>query len=130
MPLRQPACRRTMLAPKRDAAPVPHHARHKHLHWGAEALWQRLEPLLPGISVEVLARMESTNTRLLRARAMSGQRDAPVTRPGDLDGLSRDQRTPHGRRRATSRPACWWPSCRPAAAAAWGGAGSAARAHR
>ena len=40
-----------------------------HLHWAAEALWQQLEPYLPGISVEVLARAESTNTLLLeRAR--------------------------------------------------------------
>lgn len=77
----------------------------KHLHWGAEALWQRLEPLLPGVSVEVQARMESTNTRLLeRARAMSGQRDAPVTRPGDLDALARDQRTPYGRRQGDISP--------------------------
>jgi BirA family transcriptional regulator, biotin operon repressor / biotin---[acetyl-CoA-carboxylase] ligase len=66
------------------------HIQH-HLNWGAEALWQQLEPLLPGISVEVLARVESTNTRLLeRARADSGQRDAPITRPGDLDTLARN----------------------------------------
>lgn len=77
----------------------------KHLHWGAEALWLRLEPLLPGISVEVQARMESTNTRLLeRARAMSGQRNAPVTRPGDLDSRAADQRTPHGRRQGDVSP--------------------------
>jgi BirA family biotin operon repressor/biotin-[acetyl-CoA-carboxylase] ligase len=77
----------------------------KYLHWGAEALWQRLEPLLPGISVEVQARLESTNTRLLeRARAMGGQRDAPVTRPGDLDALARDQRTPYGRRQGDISP--------------------------
>ena len=38
-------------------------------HWGAEALWQELEPLLPGLSVEVVARISSTNTALLeRAR--------------------------------------------------------------
>ena len=35
----------------------------------AEALWQQLEPLLPGLSVEVLPRCASTNTTLLeRAR--------------------------------------------------------------
>ena len=80
-------------------------AGHHHLHWGAEALWQRLEPLLPGLSVEVLARAESTNTLLLeRARAMSGQRDAPVTRPGDLDGQRTDERTPLGRRSADVQP--------------------------
>lgn len=38
-------------------------------HWGAEALWQELEPLLPGLSIEVVARISSTNTALLeRAR--------------------------------------------------------------
>ena len=40
-----------------------------HLHWGAEALWQELGALLPGLSVEVVASADSTNTRLLeRAR--------------------------------------------------------------
>ena len=71
----------------------------KHLNWGATALWERLEPLLPGISVEVLARADSTNTRLLeRARALSGQRDARVSRPGEIDARQREARTPHGRR--------------------------------
>ena len=42
------------------------------LHWGAEALWQQLEPLLPGLSVEIVARIASTNTALLeRARVAS-----------------------------------------------------------
>jgi BirA family transcriptional regulator, biotin operon repressor / biotin---[acetyl-CoA-carboxylase] ligase len=46
-----------------SAAPTP------PLHWGAETLWQQLEPLLPGLSVEVVARTTSTNTQLLeRAR--------------------------------------------------------------
>ncbi len=77
----------------------------QHLHWGADALWARLEPLLPGISVEVVARCESTNTRLLdRARDSAGQHDAPVTRPGELDTLSRDERTPYGRRVVDIQP--------------------------
>jgi BirA family biotin operon repressor/biotin-[acetyl-CoA-carboxylase] ligase len=39
------------------------------LQWSAESLWQQLEPLLPGLSVEVVARSVSTNTALLeRAR--------------------------------------------------------------
>jgi len=76
-----------------------------HLHWGADALWRLLEPLLPGLGVEVLASAESTNTVLLeRARAISGQRDAPITRPGDLDALRVDERTPHGRRSADVQP--------------------------
>jgi BirA family biotin operon repressor/biotin-[acetyl-CoA-carboxylase] ligase len=38
-------------------------------HWGAQDLWAQLEPLLPGLSVEVLARAPSTNGVLLeRAR--------------------------------------------------------------
>jgi BirA family biotin operon repressor/biotin-[acetyl-CoA-carboxylase] ligase len=75
------------------------------LHWDAEALWQRLQPLLPDISVEVLARVESTNTRLLeRARATSGQRDARITRPAELDASAAETPTPHGRRQADIQP--------------------------
>lgn len=48
-----------------------------HQHWHVEALWQQLEPLLPGISIEVLARTDSTNTALLeRVRSDSRGRDS------------------------------------------------------
>ncbi len=41
------------------------------LQWGAETLWQQLEPLLPGLSVEVVHDTISTNTALLdRARVV------------------------------------------------------------
>jgi BirA family biotin operon repressor/biotin-[acetyl-CoA-carboxylase] ligase len=74
------------------------------LKWGAEALWQKLEPLLPGLSVEVVARADSTNTRLIdRARALSGRPDGAVTRPGDLDNPHPGP-TPHGRRDADVQP--------------------------
>jgi BirA family transcriptional regulator, biotin operon repressor / biotin---[acetyl-CoA-carboxylase] ligase len=79
----------------------------RHLHWGAEALWQTLLPLLPGLSVEVVARAESTNTRLIdRARKSSGHREAPVTTPGQLDGGRADWRSPspHGRRNDDTQP--------------------------
>jgi BirA family biotin operon repressor/biotin-[acetyl-CoA-carboxylase] ligase len=78
----------------------------RHLHWGADALWQQLEPLLPGISVEVVARVESTNTRLLeRARQSSGQRDAPITRPSDLtDTPAGGEPAPYGRRSGDTQP--------------------------
>jgi BirA family transcriptional regulator, biotin operon repressor / biotin---[acetyl-CoA-carboxylase] ligase len=76
-----------------------------HLNWGAEALWERLLPLLPGLSVEVLARVDSTNTRLLeRARELSGARDGPITRPGELERAAPGPATPHGRRGADVQP--------------------------
>ena len=54
--------------------------------WNAEGLWEVLEPLLPGLSVEVVAKVASTNTSLLnRARGLSEGNGA--TRPGELSGL-------------------------------------------
>lgn len=54
------------------------------IHWGAEALWEQLMPLLPGLSVEVVHRTASTNTALLeRARA------TPDTRADGADVLVR-----------------------------------------
>jgi BirA family transcriptional regulator, biotin operon repressor / biotin---[acetyl-CoA-carboxylase] ligase len=76
----------------------------RHLPWGANALWRQLVPLLPGLSVEVVASIDSTNTRLLeRARALGGRRDAPISRPGELDGAE-IQPTPHGRRQGDVQP--------------------------
>lgn len=41
-------------------------------HWGIEALWQQLLPLLPGLSIEVVERTASTNSALLeRARVVA-----------------------------------------------------------
>ncbi|MBC8055263.1 MAG: biotin--[acetyl-CoA-carboxylase] ligase [Rhizobiales bacterium] len=52
--------------------------------WGAEALWEQLVPLLPGLSVEIVPRLTSTNTTLLeRARA------APDARTGSADAVVR-----------------------------------------
>ena len=45
-----------------------------HFHsprWDAETLWQDLTPVLPGIRVEVLPEVDSTNTRLLQRSADS-----------------------------------------------------------
>ncbi len=76
-----------------------------HLNWGAEALWASLEPLLPGISVEVLPSLDSTNTRLLeRARALGGDPDAPVTRSGELDEPGPRRPAPQGRRTGDIAP--------------------------
>ncbi|MEP6874700.1 MAG: biotin--[acetyl-CoA-carboxylase] ligase [Burkholderiales bacterium] len=71
------------------------------LQWGAEALWQQLEPLLPGLSVEVVHTTRSTNTALLeRARAV---RD---TGPGSLDAIVRAsvESGAFGRRRIDLQP--------------------------
>ena len=65
------------------------------------------DALLPGLSVEVVASADSTNTRLLeRARLSSGWRDAPVTTPGQLDTTpaAPDPPTPHGRRNDDTQP--------------------------
>jgi BirA family biotin operon repressor/biotin-[acetyl-CoA-carboxylase] ligase len=68
---------------------LPSPAAPLHLHWDAEALWERLAPALPGLTVEVVARTESTNTRLLeRARRAGGRADPPPSRPGALDPAS------------------------------------------
>jgi BirA family biotin operon repressor/biotin-[acetyl-CoA-carboxylase] ligase len=85
-----------------------------HLHWQADALWQQLEPYLPGLSVEVLARAESTNSLLLeRARVGGGRRDAPVTTPGELEAIRRRGQAseaaggpvgPFGRRTGDTQP--------------------------
>ncbi len=59
------------------------------LPWEVEDLWAQLLPLLPGLSVEVLARCDSTNTRLLeRARLAGGtgpaRSDQPLPPPGAM----------------------------------------------
>jgi BirA family biotin operon repressor/biotin-[acetyl-CoA-carboxylase] ligase len=82
-----------------------------HLAWHADALWQQLEPYLPGISVEVLARVESTNSLLLeRARLGGGRHDAPITTPGELEAMrqrgqsERERGGPFGRRSGDTQP--------------------------
>jgi BirA family biotin operon repressor/biotin-[acetyl-CoA-carboxylase] ligase len=81
-----------------------------HLQWSAEALWQQLEPLLPGLSVEIVARTDSTNTQLLERARLSGGRNEPTTTsPGrfDLlnpDSLDGDEPSPYGRRAGDTHP--------------------------
>jgi len=60
------------------AAPGP------YPHWGAEELWQSLVPMLPGLSIEIAERLESTNTELTErlrriARLPSDRRDDELT---------------------------------------------------
>ena len=52
-------------------------------HWGAEALWQALVPLLPGLSIEVVQTLDSTNTELAeRLRSASRVQKSPSERRG------------------------------------------------
>jgi BirA family biotin operon repressor/biotin-[acetyl-CoA-carboxylase] ligase len=69
MPLRPDGLPRHDAGPQEVKGPAPV-SQAEPTHWGAEALWLQLEPLLPGLSIEVLPRVASTNTLLLdRARA-------------------------------------------------------------
>ncbi len=89
-------------------------APHARLAWRTETLWQQLEPHLPGLSVEVVASAESTNSVLLeRARLGGGRFDAPVTTPGELELLRAQGRDvngvgpeagPFGRRAGDTQP--------------------------
>lgn len=56
---------------------APEHGGH-HGSWGTQALWEQLSPLLPGLSIEVVDRLGSTNAALVdRLREASrGARDA------------------------------------------------------
>ena len=55
------------------------------LEWGAEALWQTLAPLMPGLSVEVLTSCRSTNTVLLdRIRGTNPARRHAWQPPGPM----------------------------------------------
>jgi len=56
------------------------------IHWHTDTLWRELTALLPGLSIEVLARCESSNTVLVdRARRSSGLSDGVPSRPGELE---------------------------------------------
>jgi len=71
------------------------------LRWGAEALWEQLTPQLPGLSVEVVARIASTNTALLE-RARIG---APPADEGELAQVRRSiENSAFGRRAADLQP--------------------------
>ncbi len=76
------------------AEPLPE----THLPWGAEALWSQLEPLLPGLSVEVVARSVSTNSELLDRARLN-----PPPRPSRFDELG-EPCGRIGRRQADTQP--------------------------
>jgi len=71
------------------------------LHWDAQALWEQLTAQLPGLSVEVVPRIASTNTALLeRARIAS-----ETSRDGDFPQVRRSvESAAFGRRSADLQP--------------------------
>jgi len=82
---------------------------HASLHWHSEALWSELSALLPGLSIEVVARCESTNTVLVERARRSGGTDATPSRPGELEPpvsgpIPLAGHTPHGRRSGDTQP--------------------------
>ncbi len=80
----------------------PPHMAANHQNWGAESLWQDLEPLLPGLSIEVLARTESTNSMLLE-RVRTEHRSA-VERGGERSAERGGERSFFGRRAHDMQP--------------------------
>ena len=60
-----------------------HPAGFARAHWGAEALWQALVPLLPGLSIEVVQTLGSTNSELTD-RLRNAARTQGGRRGGDL----------------------------------------------
>lgn len=79
------------------------------LKWRAEDRWRELNVLLPGLSVEVVAHCDSTNTRLIERARRSGGLDASPSRPGDLEPpisgpMPLAATTPHGRRAGDTQP--------------------------
>jgi BirA family transcriptional regulator, biotin operon repressor / biotin---[acetyl-CoA-carboxylase] ligase len=93
---------------------LPPQAARNALRWDVETLWLQLGTVLPGLSIEVLAQVESTNTVLIeRARKLAGRLDAPISTPGELDRIrgSADRereragdRGPYGRRAVDTHP--------------------------
>jgi BirA family biotin operon repressor/biotin-[acetyl-CoA-carboxylase] ligase len=55
-------------------------------NWGAEALWQALVPLLPGVSIEIVERLDSTNSELID-RLRNAARVSQERRGGRVDDL-------------------------------------------
>jgi BirA family transcriptional regulator, biotin operon repressor / biotin---[acetyl-CoA-carboxylase] ligase len=79
------------------------------IQWHSEALWSELSALLPGLSIEVVARCESTNTVLVERARRSGGTDAAPSRPGELEPpvsgpMPLAGTTPHGRRAGDTQP--------------------------
>jgi BirA family transcriptional regulator, biotin operon repressor / biotin---[acetyl-CoA-carboxylase] ligase len=75
--------------------------------WHAQALWEQLVGLLPGLSVEVVARMSSTNTALLdRARVANGAVEPDLAQSSDAALVRRSAESRAFGRRAVDLQPC------------------------
>jgi BirA family transcriptional regulator, biotin operon repressor / biotin---[acetyl-CoA-carboxylase] ligase len=75
--------------------------------WGAQALWEQLVGALPGLSVEVVARISSTNSTLLdRARVANGSLDADDAQGSDAALVRRSTESRAFGRRAVDLQPC------------------------
>lgn len=75
------------------------------LSWPTQALWAALDPLLPGMAVEIMSRVDSTNSALVdRARLSVGQRAALSGRPPTATPSAPASPVPLGRRSMDSQP--------------------------
>jgi BirA family transcriptional regulator, biotin operon repressor / biotin---[acetyl-CoA-carboxylase] ligase len=80
------------------AAPSP-------VAWGAQALWEQMVGVLPGLSVEVVARISSTNTALLERARVANSAEEPDERGGDAALVKRSTESrAFGRRAADLQP--------------------------
>ena len=78
-------------------------------NWGAESLWEALVPLLPGLSIEIVERLDSTNSELTERlrRASRVQHDGREGRSDDLHPqllVATDQSAGRGRSRPPAPP--------------------------
>jgi len=90
----------------------PHDALHASLARAAEALWPVLDELLPGVSIEVVGRTDSTNTQLLQRSRQGDASPAVMVALEQLAGRGRQGRrwlAAPGQSLTFSLALPWWP---------------------
>jgi BirA family transcriptional regulator, biotin operon repressor / biotin---[acetyl-CoA-carboxylase] ligase len=89
-----------------QSLPVPHASAPCNVAWRAQELWEQLVGALPGLSVEVVARISSTNSALLeRARVANSAVEGDVEHGSDAAQVKRSTESrAFGRRAADLQP--------------------------
>jgi BirA family biotin operon repressor/biotin-[acetyl-CoA-carboxylase] ligase len=78
--------------------------RSSNLKWHVRELWRELEPLLPGVAIEVMAQVESTNSALIDRARLSTSARSPGADPGGEPRASASGPPRHGRRSMDAQP--------------------------